>query len=311
MRQIFLPIGLVLAALFALLLPQAGIMLAVNNGIKCSIFTIFLVSGYQTGVAGTSLDRNLIHIFLTAAAISLFLAPLLGLGLGILLRLPPYLVIGLLIICAVPPTLSSGVVITGISGGNTVLALMLTIGLNLTGILTVPVVLHFCIKASGPISIDRWALFIKMLLLVLFPFVIGRLLRTLQQKQQVSPNWSYVNSSCVILTVYISLAASRQEFFRTDSGQYLITLISVSLAHFLLLAINCQAGKLLKLNQENSKALLFVASQKTLPVSLAVLASLRQETGNAVIVCLLFHFVQLFGDSILASRLRFQDKQTS
>ena len=66
-----------------------------------------------------------------------------------------------------------------------------------------------------------------------------------------------------------------------------------------------------KLNPENSKALLFVASQKTLPVSLAVLAGLHQETGNAVIVCLLFHFVQLFGDSILASRLRFQDKQTS
>ncbi|MCI5209529.1 MAG: bile acid:sodium symporter [Candidatus Electrothrix sp. ATG2] len=311
MRQVFLPLGLVLAAIFALILPQPGVMLAANNGIRFSIFTIFLVSGYQANTAGIPLNRSLIHVFLAAAAVSLFLAPLLGLALGILLHLPPFLVIGLLIICAVPPTLSSGVVITGISGGNTVLALMLTIGLNLTGILTLPIVLDLCLKASGPVSIDQWALFIKMLLLVLLPFIVGKLFRSIQQKQQVSPNWGYVNSSCVILTVYISLSASRQEFFRTDAGQYLATLLSVSLVHFLLLGINSQVGKLLKLNPEDRKALLFVASQKTLPVSLAVLAGLRQDTGNAVIVCLLFHFVQLFADSILASRLRFQDEQTA
>ncbi|MCI5160149.1 MAG: hypothetical protein D3906_17350, partial [Candidatus Electrothrix sp. AUS1_2] len=41
---------------------------------------------------------------------------------------------------------------------------------------------------------------------------------------------------------------------------------------------------------------------------LAVLASLHQETGNAVIVCLLFHFVQLLIDSILVSSLRASDR---
>ncbi|MCI5168446.1 MAG: hypothetical protein D3903_20735 [Candidatus Electrothrix sp. GM3_4] len=91
--------------------------------------------------------------------------------------------------------------------------------------------------------------------------------------------------------------------------QYLTILFSVSLVHFLLLGINSQAAKLFKLNPEDSKALLFVASQKTLPISLAVLAGLHQDTGNAVIVCLLFHFVQLLVDSMLASRFR-QEKQT-
>jgi sodium/bile acid cotransporter 7 len=304
MRQLFLPLGLILAAIFAFTLPQAGVVIADHSGIKLTIFIIFLVSGYQIGTTGIPLNKNLLHVFLTAGAISLFLAPLLGLAVGSLLALPPSLVIGLLIICAVPPTLSSGIVITGISRGNTVLALMLTISLNLTGILTLPTILHFCLKASGPVTIDQWALFIKMLLLVLLPFVIGKILRTLLKKQRISPNWSYVNSSCVILAVYISLSVSRQEFFRTDSRQYLAVLFSVSLVHFLLLGINIQEAKLLKLNAEDSKALLFVASQKTLPVSLAVLAGLHQDTGNAVIVCLLFHFVQLLVDSVLASRFR-------
>jgi sodium/bile acid cotransporter 7 len=307
MRQLFLPLGLILAAIFALTLPQAGVVLADHSGIKLTIIIIFLVSGYQTGTAEIPLNKGLFHIFLTAAAVSLLLAPLLGLAVGSLLALPPSLVIGLLIICAVPPTLSSGIVITGISRGNTVLALMLTISLNLTGILTLPIILQLCLKASGPVTLDQWALFTKMLLLVLLPFVLGKSLRIMVQKQRISPNWSYVNSSCVILAVYISLAVSRQEFFRTDAGQYLAVLFSVSLVHLLLLGINSQAANLLKLNSEDSKTLLFVASQKTLPVSLAVLTGLHHDTGNAVIVCLLFHFVQLLIDSVLASRFRIRD----
>ncbi|MGB5687238.1 MAG: bile acid:sodium symporter [Candidatus Electrothrix sp.] len=313
MRQLFLPLGLILAAIFALTLPQAGVIFADHSGIKLTIIIIFLVSGYQTGTAGIPLNKSLFHIFLTAAAVSLLLAPLLGLVIGSVFDLSPSLVIGLIIICAVPPTLSSGIVITGISRGNTVLALMLTISLNLIGTLTLPTILHLCLKASGPVIIDQWALFIKMLFLVLLPFIIGKILRVISNnllnKQRISPNWSYVNSSCVILAVYISLAVSRQEFFRTDAGQYLAVLFSVSLVHFLLLGVNTQAAKLLKLNAKDGKALLFVASQKTLPVSLAVLAGLHQDTGNAVIVCLLFHFVQLLVDSALASRFRQQSQQ--
>ncbi|MCI5178541.1 MAG: bile acid:sodium symporter [Candidatus Electrothrix sp. AW3_4] len=304
MRQHFLPVGLIIAAISALTIPQAGILLANYNGVKLTIIIIFLVSGYQSGTTGVPLNKGFLHIFLTAAIISLVLAPILGLAVGSLLALPPALFIGLLIICTVPPTLSSGIVITGVSGGNTVLALMLTISLNLLGILTLPPILHLCLKAGGPVALDQWGLFSTMVLLVLLPFILGKTLRTVLKKQKVSANWSYVNSSCVIIAVYISLAVSRQEFFQTNTGQYLAVFLSVSLVHVLLLALNHQAAKWLKLTLEDSKALLFVASQKTLPVSLAVLAGLHQDTGNAVIVCLLFHFTQLFIDSVVASRLR-------
>ncbi|MCI5132603.1 MAG: bile acid:sodium symporter, partial [Candidatus Electrothrix sp. EH2] len=157
MRRYFLPSGLFLAAIFALLLPQAGVLLAELGGINIVILVIFLVSGYQSGTAGIPLNRGVLHVFLSAAVISLLLAPLLGLAIGTLFALPPFLLNGLLIICAVPPTLSSGIVITGISGGNTVLALMLTVSLNLSGILTIPVILDFCLKAGGTVTIDQRA----------------------------------------------------------------------------------------------------------------------------------------------------------
>lgn len=303
MRQYFLPIGLIIAAIAALTLPQAGILLADLGGIKVTIIIIFLVSGYQIGTTGVPLNRGFLHIFLAAATISLVLAPILGLAVGKLLALPPSLLIGLLVICTVPPTLSSGIVITGVSRGNTVLALMLTMSLNLVGVLVLPTVLNLCLRASGPVPVDQWALFNKMLLLVLLPFALGKILRVMVNKSRISPHWSYVNSTCVILAVYTALAVSRQEFFHTSLGHYFAVLASVSLVHGLLLVLNTQAANILQLSSEDSRALLFVGSQKTLSVSLAVLAGLHQETGNAVVVCLLFHFVQLFVDSVVAARL--------
>ncbi|MBU0960636.1 MAG: bile acid:sodium symporter [Proteobacteria bacterium] len=303
MRQLFLPLGLILAVLCGLLMPSAGTFLAENSGLKILVFIIFVVSGFQTGSKGFSLDRRLLALFLTAAIISLIIAPVLGLLFAKLLHFPPALAIGLIIISAVPPTLSSGIVIAEVSGGNAVLALFLTVSLNLLGIFTMPFMLDLCLKAAGPIDIDQTALLLKMLFFVLLPFVIGKLIRTLSGKSKVSPNWSYVNSSCIILVVYASLASSRNAFSGLGVAEFALIGAGVSLVHILLLVINHQAGKLLRLPAPDRKALLFVASQKTLPISVAVLANIQLPTGSAIIVCLMFHFFQLVLDSFLASYL--------
>ncbi|MCI5223959.1 MAG: hypothetical protein D3924_15125, partial [Candidatus Electrothrix sp. AR4] len=265
MRQIFLPLGLLLAAVFALIQPTAGIFIAGHSGITICIVVIFLVSGYQTGSKGIPLDKGVLRIFFAAAAVSLFLAPLLGLALTKVISLPQPLIIGLIVICAVPPTLSSGTVITGVSRGNTVLALLLTISLNLLGILTLPLMLDLCLNAAGPVAVNRSALLLKMLLLVLVPFILGRFTRAGMKRKQVSANWSYVNSSCVILAVHASLAASRAALFSTALREYAAILASVSLIHLLLLGVNAGAAKILHLHSADSKALIFVALQKTLP----------------------------------------------
>ena len=304
MKQLFLPLGLVLAIIFALFLPVGGVLISDNHGLKILVFIIFIVSGYQTGTQGLLLNRALLFIFLAAALISLILAPLLGLCIVKLINLTPFLAMGLIIISAVPPTLSSGIVITEVSGGNTILALFLTVSLNLLGIFTLPFMLDFCLKAVGPVDVDQNALLIKMLFFVLLPFVMGKLIRTLLKARKVSPNWSYVNSSCVILVVYASLSISKNVFSDLDATEYGIIFSAVTLLHILLLLVNTEAGKLLHLPRADQKALLFVASQKTLPISIAVLTNIKFNTGSAIIVCLMFHFVQLFLDSFLATFLQ-------
>ena len=301
MKQHFLLLGLTLAVIFALFLPVGGAFISDHYGLKILVFIIFLVSGYQTGPKGLALNKKLAALFLAAALISLVLAPLLGLIVSRVLNFPFHLAMGLIIISTVPPTISSGVVITEVSRGNGVLALFLTIFLNLLGIFTMPFILDLCLKTAGPVDIDQIALLIKMLFFVLLPFAIGKAIRNLRRKQRILPLWSYINSSCVILIVYSSLATAKAAFAGLTLSDYTIILTGVACVHLLLLAINAQAGKMLKLSTADSKAMLFVTSQKTMAIALAVLANVKFDTGNAIIVCLVFHFFQLFVDSFLAS----------
>ncbi len=303
-KQIFLPVGLIVAVIAALLLPTGGLFISDHSGPKIIVFIIFLVSGYQTYSNGLTLNKRLFVLLVTCSCISLLLGPFLGVLVSKALNLSLPLAIGLIIISAAPPTISSGVVITEVSKGNTVLALFLTIAINLIGTVTVPFVLAISLQAAGSVDIDQTALLLKMLYLVLLPFVIGKTIRNVSATKKVSPLWSYINSSCVILIVYSSVSSSHDTLLRLTVTDYSLIFIAVTLVHILLLTINFLTGKRLKPNVADNKAMLFVTSQKTLAVALAVLANINFETGSAIIVCLAFHFFQLFVDSALASFLQ-------
>jgi sodium/bile acid cotransporter 7 len=299
MKQLFLPFGLILAVIASFILPLGGTFIADNNGLRIIVFLIFLISGYQTGAKKLSGSKKLFFVFLVAAGISLILAPILGLLVSKLLHLPLHLSMGLIIISSVPPTISSGVVITGVSRGNVTLALFLTISLNLLGIFSLPFILDICLKAAGPIDIDQISLLFKIVSWVLLPFIIGKSVRTISAGEKVSGWWNYLNSSCVILIVYASVSTSKSELTGLGLRDYLIILTGVASVHILLLIINACAGSLLHLPSADKKAMVFVTSQKTMALALTVLASIKYDTGNAIIVCLMFHFFQLLFDSFL------------
>ena len=260
-KQLFLPVGLLVAVFAALLLPAGGHFISDNSGLRIIVFIIFLVSGYQTSSGGLSLDKRLFLLLAISSFISLLLAPLIGIIVSQILNLSLPLAIGLIIISTVPPTISSGVVITEVSRGNTILALFLTITINIIGIFTMPFVLDISLRAAGSIDIDQTALLLKMLFFVLLPFVIGKMIRRISGKKTVSPLWSYINSSCVILMVYSSASISNNAFTGLTTTDYFQIFAAVALVHLLLLVINNLTGKRLNLSSADNKALLFVTSQ--------------------------------------------------
>ena len=93
----------------------------------------------------------------------------------------------------------------------------------------------------------------------------------------------------------------------TPFGQICLLMLAGIAIHVVYLAINCTAGKLLQLPLRDFKAVLFMASQKTLPISIAVISLLPEakfgSQGLLTIPCIIGHLSQLFIDAFLASQM--------
>ena len=81
---------------------------------------------------------------------------------------------GLALFAVVPTTLGVGVALVTASKGNQALALLLTVGTNLLGILTVPFMLRAVLSGSGNVSVQPADLVIKLLYTVLVPTIVGK-----------------------------------------------------------------------------------------------------------------------------------------
>ena len=301
-KKNFLPLGLLLAIICVLTIPQAGIWMKHQGMVPVFVIIIFLVSGWQFNIRDAKLNHKFMYALLIALVISLLGAPLLGIGAVKLFNFETMLGLGLIVMCCVPVTLSSATVITKLARGNAIWALLITVVMNFVGIFTIPLMLKFSLEEADGVEVSAWKLLSKLIILVLLPFLAGLIARKLT-KLKTKAIVAYIPSTCVMLTVYASSAASRDLLYKNSLLEILLLIVAAFLIHMILMLTGWLGGKILKLEAPELKALLFVSSQKTLPLAISVLAVLCDKPGVAIIPCLVFHFTQLFSDSALASRL--------
>lgn len=302
MANYFLPIGLLLAFVVAWLAPGPGTQLQQMGLTPWMVVAIFLINGYQSNLKQFPRGRAVVPLALIAIVISLVIGPLLGLAFVSAVPLPVAAAMGLVVMATVPPTLSSGIVMTQIAGGDVVKALFLTILLNLLGIFSIPFMLHSTLDSVGLVEISPLPLLKQLVLIVLIPFLVGMLLKSLVS---IPPrHWAlkYLPSSCVIATVWISASASSDTLKALDLSVFLLLVLGALGIHGSLLLL-CWGSRLLnRPDRPELLALTFTTSQKTLPVALGVLAVMHQLVGLAMVACIIFHFLQLLLDSMIASR---------
>ncbi|MDP5290990.1 bile acid:sodium symporter [Oceanimonas sp. CHS3-5] len=294
-----LPGGLCAAIILALLLPGPGVWLAQWQPLPWLVAVIFLVNGLQTQVRELRPEAGFGRVFGLALVISLLLSPLLGALLYYYSGLAPGLALGLLVVSVVPPTLSSCVVLTRLSGGNAQWSLFMTLGLNLLGIVTIPLMLSLLIGSSGELS--PWPLLHKLSLMVLLPFVLGILLRLVLGARVVHRWMTLVPTLSVVTTAWITLSTSRAALLALEGADLLALAAWSLLLHGLLLLLCRLAGS--GLARPARLALMFTAAQKTTPVAVSVLVAMNAAGGLAVVACLVFHFLHMLADSLLASRI--------
>ncbi len=300
---ITLPLALIVAISLAALAPEPGASLLQAGFAPWLVALIFLVNGYQTDLKRRPAGKALGAATGLMVVINLMVGPLLGMATVMVLGLEGGIALGLIVMATVPPTLSSGIILTLIAKGDGLWALLFTVALNIFGIITIPLILPLVASLSEGVIIDPWPLFEKLVLLVLIPFLAGQLLQKFFGEGRFSSVTKYIPTACITITVWLIMSNTVNGF---EEGS-LFPLGSLALAgiggfiiHGILFGLCLGGAKSLKLPSKAVSAFAFTGSQKTLPVAISILATLPMGTGNAVLACILFHFIQIFLDSWIA-----------
>jgi sodium/bile acid cotransporter 7 len=235
--------------------------------------------------------------------------------------------IGLTIFVTVPTTLGIGVALTYASKGDVILSLFLTVASNVLGIITVPYLLKFYFSsnlvrnnilfnhhadststASADVIIDPTTLAYRLTLTVLVPTIVGILIRKMsttviritKEYRELFSMFSMANLMCM---VWMSLSKSKDTVMK-QSIREILMLLAVNIGiHIFYLMVNYVVTYQLfgrccgKVPIKQAIALMIMASQKSSPVALSVIAIVAESNdvqGLMTIPCILGQLSQIF-----------------
>ncbi|MCD4723044.1 MAG: bile acid:sodium symporter [Desulfobacula sp.] len=181
------------------------------------------------------------------------------------------ILLGMFLVAVMPTTISSGVGMTGNADGNMAHALFVTIVSNCIAIVSIPLVLSIFLllqQQDTVLSIDQKAIIVKLLILVLLPLITGMFLKkmvfniTANRKKIMG----IINQCCVICIVFMSLSGVKEILISKSSSFFLIVPL-VIVFHLCLLGFFCLVSRLLNIGKGKRESVIFMGSQKTLPLS--------------------------------------------
>lgn len=253
---------------------------------------------------------------LWATTVTFVLIPLAAWPLSRLQRTPDF-TIGLLIAATVPCTMAAASVWTRKARGNDAVSLLVTLVTNSLCFLVTPLWLSLLVPSSGlggaAIEMDTPALMRKLVVSALLPITAGQLLRTVPLLATAADHrkaaLGVVAQSCILLIVaWESVKAGPKVAGGADSiggaEAVLLALGSCVALHVAAMAVGYSVARGLGFSPADRAAVVFAASQKTLPIGVYVAAAFSSAGAPlAVIPMLMYHASQLFIDTAVADRL--------
>ncbi|KAL8218329.1 hypothetical protein R6Q57_021702 [Mikania cordata] len=206
-----------------------------------------------------------------------------------------------------------------LAGGNSALALAMTVISSLLGILIVPFSISKLIAGGVGASVPADQLFKSLVVTLLIPLIFGKVSReSFKGVADFSDSnrklLSNLNALLLSMVPWIQVSRSRPLLLAVKPAVFLVAVVMGALLHLILLIFNALSiqilcsvsggSKSVFAKKENACALLLVASQKTLPVLIAVveqLGGIFGESGLLVLPCVAAHLNQIIMDSFFVS----------
>lgn len=169
---------------------------------------IFLLSSLRLDLKALRSSFSDIPMLSLSALFMLILFPIAVYGVASLIA--PQLLVPLILLAAMPSGMTSPL-LAEIMGGNKELALALTLTTSFLAPFTVPFIINILLGAT--LTIDTWAMFLNLALVIFVPFIIGQIVRkplcvVIAKTQQ----W-FKPLSIILLCLLIAGAISRQASF--------------------------------------------------------------------------------------------------
>ena len=310
LKRQMLPVGLLCAAAVGLAWPDPGRYMGTLPTQYVAVSIIFFCSGLLLRTDEIQAAFSAWRASGWGIVSILFATPVIGVVIAFQVPVQADFQLGLALFCCMPTTLSSGIALTQQARGNVALALLLTVSTNLLGIFTVPFVLAHLLGALGKVELSALDLLVKLCLTILLPLSAGRCARR-YVATWVGRNRTRITSIsnlALISVPWMKFSESSAALADVALGS-LVVLIAAGLAiHMLYLGMNAAVCGSLGVEVAARKAVVLLASQKTLPVAMTVLALIPEEVlasdvkGLVAIPCITFHLGQIFLDAVVATR---------
>mmetsp|Transcript_13658 Transcript_13658/g.16553 ORF Transcript_13658/g.16553 Transcript_13658/m.16553 type:complete len:419 (+) Transcript_13658:150-1406(+) len=237
----------------------------------------------------------------------------------------PEFAAGLALFFAQATTLSSGPIITGQAKGNIALALLLTVSTNIIGVFTMPLFVSSALDyytqenfvsndttSDGDlsISVDPVPIIIQLVFVILIPLAFGKLLRNLQSVQSFTKAYGkpmkLLSSFLLTVIVWMKVSSSAEDLNSLSFLSIFVCFVSGIIVHIIYLLFNYSVcSYAMHMRQAEKRAVVIVASQKTLPVAITVLDILPSNVlgspGLVAVPIIIAHFVQIVIDAFIAA----------
>lgn len=298
LQRDFLPIGLLIALVFAIIFPGLGMLMNEYRLIDVAMWVIFLLGGYIYNIDGIRFNKKFLTSCFLIFLINLIIAPLIAYSLSGMF-MGDMITTGFIIVAALPPTLTSGIIISELAGGDVIKAFVYTIGLNILGLFTLPVILPLLLRGYS-IHINPFNMFSNLFLFVFIPFMIGFLIRRIDNRYSTWNGFKYIINLCVIICFFMGISHSRDQFLSIDMGMIFNILFGIITLKFIFSALILGTAYFMKTNFRETVTMLFIGSQKTVSVAIYIVGMLNLKSAVPLCVCVLYYSLVLFLDSFAA-----------
>ena len=300
---------IVLAVIIAIIAPARGTFAEIFSiATKVGIAFLFFLYGARLSTRQALDGVKNWKLHLTILAFTFALYPLVG----VLLRpltafIPEDLYLGILYLTLVPSTVQSSVAFTSIAGGNVAGAIVSASASNLAGVVLTPLLVMGLMGAGDGIHIDS-GVFVEISLLLLFPFILGQLLRKWIKNIAASKATKIVDRGSIAMVVYSAFSAGVVGGVWSRMGVWEVIFLvafAAALVAFMLWLTRVISARL-GFARADVIAIEFCGSKKSLatglPMASVIFAADGAQLGLLILPLMIYHQVQLMICSWLAAR---------